>query len=119
MMTSARNRPPTTFLLLASDRPVSCCHCYYGVTEIAKNQVTNITVRKQTNKMASQRRFFQQFITNLNNRPRTKLALQLSASAAVASMPIMYWSHTARKERANREHEVATRIRCVNCLWYQ
>jgi len=64
-------------------------------------------------KMASQRRFFQQFITNLSKRrrPRTKLALQLSASAAVASMPIMYWSHNARKERAEREHEVATRIR--------
>mmetsp|Transcript_3105 Transcript_3105/g.4781 ORF Transcript_3105/g.4781 Transcript_3105/m.4781 type:complete len:324 (-) Transcript_3105:108-1079(-) len=61
--------------------------------------------------MASQRRFFQQFITNISKRPRTKLALQLSASAAVASMPIMYWSHSARKERSERGHEVATRIR--------
>lgn len=63
--------------------------------------------------MASQRRFFQQLIANLHKRPRTKLALQLSASAAVASMPIMYWSNSAKKERAEREHEVATRIRCV------
>eukprot|EP00985_Skeletonema_marinoi_P022508 scaffold14400_cov132-Skeletonema_marinoi.AAC.8 len=61
--------------------------------------------------MASQRRVFQQFINLSKRRPRTKLALQLSASAAVASMPIMYWSHNARKERAEREHEVATRIR--------
>eukprot|EP00986_Skeletonema_menzelii_P011212 scaffold5693_cov141-Skeletonema_menzelii.AAC.19 len=66
--------------------------------------------------MASQRRFFQQLIANLHKRPRTKLALQLSASAAVASMPIMYWSHSARKERAEREHEVATRIRCCHFI---
>ena len=49
--------------------------------------------------------------SNLRQHPRAKLAAQASLAALVPAAPILYWSHTAKKERAEREHEVKTRIR--------
>lgn len=50
--------------------------------------------------------------SHLNNHPRTKLAIQLSfATIFIPSIPILYWSHNAKKEREEREHEVATKLR--------
>ncbi|KAL3760976.1 hypothetical protein ACHAWU_009655 [Discostella pseudostelligera] len=50
--------------------------------------------------------------SHLNNHPRTKLAIQLSfATIFIPSIPILFWSHNAKKEREEREHEVATKLR--------
>mmetsp|Transcript_2880 Transcript_2880/g.6448 ORF Transcript_2880/g.6448 Transcript_2880/m.6448 type:complete len:318 (+) Transcript_2880:269-1222(+) len=50
-------------------------------------------------------------LSQLNNHPRTKLAVQLSFSALIPAIPILYWSHNAKQERAERYHEVSTRLR--------
>lgn len=47
----------------------------------------------------------------LNRHPRTKLAIQLSLSALIPVIPILYWSHDAKRERAERQHEVSTKLR--------
>ncbi|KAL9185856.1 hypothetical protein ACHAXT_003633 [Thalassiosira profunda] len=49
--------------------------------------------------------------SNLRQHPRAKLAAQASLATLVPAAPILYWSHTAKNERAEREHEVKTRIR--------
>lgn len=50
-------------------------------------------------------------LSQLNNHPRAKLAVQLSLSALIPAAPILYWSHDAKQERAERHREVSTRIR--------
>lgn len=50
-------------------------------------------------------------LSQLNKHPRTKLAVQLSLSALIPAIPILYWSHTAKQERAERQHEVSTMLR--------
>ena len=50
-------------------------------------------------------------LSNLNKHPKTKLAIQLSIGALVPVIPIVYWSYSARDEREERRHEVATRLR--------
>lgn len=50
-------------------------------------------------------------LSHLNNNQRTKLAVQLCCSALIPAVPILYWSHNAKKERAERLHEVSTRLR--------
>ena len=50
-------------------------------------------------------------LSNLNKHPKTKLAIQLSLGALVPVIPIVYWSYSARDEREERRHEVATRLR--------
>lgn len=47
----------------------------------------------------------------LSNAPRARLLLQLSASALVPAIPILYWSHDAKSKRAQREYEVASKLR--------
>ncbi|KAL3776409.1 hypothetical protein HJC23_006763 [Cyclotella cryptica] len=62
----------------------------------------------------SSSKFYQQFIAQLNKRPQAKLALQLSASALIPAVPILYWSHTAKREREERRHQVSTKLRIPN-----
>ena len=51
-------------------------------------------------------------LSHLHNHPRIKLAIQLSFSTIlIPSIPILYWLHNAKKEREEREHEVATKLR--------
>mmetsp|Transcript_28740 Transcript_28740/g.61541 ORF Transcript_28740/g.61541 Transcript_28740/m.61541 type:complete len:312 (+) Transcript_28740:112-1047(+) len=47
----------------------------------------------------------------LSNAPRTRLLLQLSASALVPAIPILYWAHDAKSKRVQREYEVSTKLR--------
>jgi hypothetical protein len=55
--------------------------------------------------------FYQQFAQILNRHPKTKLALQLSASGFIPAIPIFYWKQNAVAEREERRHEVATKLR--------
>lgn len=50
-------------------------------------------------------------LSQLNNHPRVKLAAQLSLSALIPAVPILYWSHNAKQERAERHREVSTKLR--------
>lgn len=61
----------------------------------------------------SSSKLYQQLLSQLNKRPRANLALQLSASALIPAVPILYWSHTAKQERDERTHQVATKLRWV------
>ena len=44
--------------------------------------------------------------------PRIRLAAQLSLSSLVPALPIIYWYQHAQRERAEREHDVRTKLRC-------
>ena len=44
--------------------------------------------------------------------PRVRLAAQISLSSLVPALPIIYWYQHAQKERAEREHDVRTKLRC-------
>mmetsp|Transcript_11330 Transcript_11330/g.20833 ORF Transcript_11330/g.20833 Transcript_11330/m.20833 type:complete len:315 (+) Transcript_11330:56-1000(+) len=48
---------------------------------------------------------------HLNKHPRTKLAVQLSLSALIPAIPILYWSRNAKQERAELHQEVSTKLR--------
>ena len=50
-------------------------------------------------------------LSQLRSRPRTKLALQLTAAALVPVVPVLVWSRHAKREREERQQEVATRVR--------
>ena len=50
-------------------------------------------------------------LSSINKHPRAKLAAQISLSALIPVIPIVYWSHNAKKEREERRHEVATKLR--------
>ena len=45
------------------------------------------------------------------NHPRLKLAIQLSLSALIPTIPILIWSNNAKREREERSQEVSTKIR--------
>ncbi|KAL3771469.1 hypothetical protein ACHAW5_006152 [Stephanodiscus triporus] len=50
-------------------------------------------------------------LSRLNDHPRIKLAIQLSLSALVPAAPILYWSRNSKRERAERDREVSTKMR--------
>lgn len=57
-------------------------------------------------------------LSRLNGHPRIKLAIQLSLSALVPAAPILYWSRNTKCERAERDREVSTKMRCVFVLLF-
>ncbi len=86
----------------------------HGKCIVTKNNVYDMVdrdreideVRQQHKTMTSK------LLSHLNNHPRVKLAIQLSFSTIlIPAIPILYWSHNAKKEREEREREVATKLR--------
>ena len=56
-------------------------------------------------------------LSHLQKHPHTKLAIQLSCSALIPAIPILYWSHNSQQDREERHQEVSTRLGWEQRSW--